>query len=479
MQIPILNGIYADVSADFRTKYPTNFVPVPKSSGVSEGYLKLAKGIDQFASVGPDPEGTDRGGINWNGACYRVVGKYFLKVNNDQNPPSVPLGTCTVLGSLSAGKQASFDYSFDRLGIAANGNLYYWDGTTFSQVTDPDLGKVVDVIWIDGYWMTTDGENLVVTDLNDPFSVNPLKYGSSEIDPDPILALQKLRNEVYALNRYTIEVFQNVGGTNFPFERIEGAMIPKGAIGTHACCEYRQSIAFLGSARNEEPSLYIASQGAARKIATRELEQMLQRYTEEQLADVILETRAHEMHEHLYIHLPDVTIVYDEAASEIAQQPVFFNLVSGTDGSKPYRARNFVWCYDKWICGDVLEPNRIGKLTDEFATVYGEGQFGEFGTMAAYNEGRGAILSSLELVRVPGYSPTYPMTDPRSISHSYSYDGLTYSQAKFVQFKDPETRLQWRRCGRLKSWRTERFQGVFYEPVSFARLEAIAEPLNV
>jgi hypothetical protein len=106
------------------------------------------------------------------------------------------------------------DYSFDRLAIASGGRLYYWNGT-LTQVTDPDLGVVLDVVWVDGYFMTTDGESLVVTELSDPTQVNPLKYGSSEVDPDPVVALLKLRNEVYALNRNTIEVFDNVGGEFF------------------------------------------------------------------------------------------------------------------------------------------------------------------------------------------------------------------------------------------------------------------------
>ena len=81
--------------------------------------------------------------------------------------------------------------------------------------------------------MLTDGEFLIVTELNDPFSVSPLKYGSSEADPDPVKAILKLRNEPYALNRYTIEVFDNVGGEGFPFQRIEGAQTQTGkAAGT-------------------------------------------------------------------------------------------------------------------------------------------------------------------------------------------------------------------------------------------------------
>jgi hypothetical protein len=87
---------------------------------------------------------------------------------------------------------------------------------TLTQNTDPDLGTVLDVVWVDGYWMTTDGEFLVVTDLTNPLAVDPFKYGSSEVDPDPVKALLKVRNEVYALNRHTIEAFDNVGGCGLP-----------------------------------------------------------------------------------------------------------------------------------------------------------------------------------------------------------------------------------------------------------------------
>jgi hypothetical protein len=169
-------------------------------------------------------------------------------------------GTVTVLGDVgNDGRQVTLDYSFDLLGIASAGALWFWNPatSTLARNTDPDLGTVVDMCWVDGYWMTTDGEFLVVTELNDPFSVNPLKYGSSEADPDPVVALVKLRNEVYAINRNTIEVFDNVGNAGFPFQRIDGAQVQKGGIGTFAACMFTEQIAFLGGARNEAPGVYL------------------------------------------------------------------------------------------------------------------------------------------------------------------------------------------------------------------------------
>jgi len=304
VQIPVLNGIYTDAAADFRTSYPRNLIPVPKGQGISTGYLRPGYGI---AAAGAGP-GIGRGGINWNGATYRVMGSKFVRV--------FPDGTVMTLGDVGdETTRVSMDYSFDLLAIAAGGRLYYWDGATLAQVTDPDLGVVLDVMWIAGYFMTTDGTSLVVTELTDPKSVNPLKYGSSEADPDPIVAVDELRNEAYAFNRYSIEVFQNVGGDLFPFQRIDGAEVPRGVIGTHAYTQYLSTFAFVGSARNEAPAVYLMTAGDSSKISTREIDQVLAGYSEAELFLCVLETCVDKGYQHLLLHLPDQCLVYDAAAS--------------------------------------------------------------------------------------------------------------------------------------------------------------------
>ena len=167
---------------------------------ISSEYLRPADGL-VLLGAGP---GVCRGGINWNGSLYRVMGTKLVRID--------PLGVVNEIGDVGPGGPVTLDYSFDLLAINSGDRLYYSNGTTLNQVVDPDLGAVIDFCWIDGYFMTTDGESLVVTELTDPYAVSPFKYASSEADPDPIIALQRLRNEVAALNRYTIEYFDNVGG---------------------------------------------------------------------------------------------------------------------------------------------------------------------------------------------------------------------------------------------------------------------------
>jgi hypothetical protein len=464
MQIPILSGIFADGSPNFRTSYPKNMVPVPKSTGISEGYLRPGEGIVELGT-GP---GVNRGGINWNGTIYRVMGTKLVSIAADS--------TVTEIGDVGTGGRVTFDYGFTYLAIASGGRLYLYDGTTLTQVTDPDLGTVLDVVWVDGYYMTTDGEFLVITDLDDPFSVNPLKYGSAEADPDPIEGLLKLRNEIYALNRYTIEVFDNAGTTGFPFVRIPGAQIQKGCVGTHANCVFMDNIAFLGGGRNEAPGIYLGANGNAQKISTREIEEILQTYTEEELSVAFLEERVNQAHMHLIVHLPRHTLVFDGAGTQALSVPVWFTLSSTLVGDGIWNACTCIWAYDRW---NVCHPstNQFGYLTDMVSTHWGETIGWEFGTLIVYNQGQGAIFHDLELVSLTG--STAFGVDP-TIWTQYSVDGVTWSAEKPIRAGktgERNKRLMWLQQGHMRNMRMQRFRGTSDAHVAIAALEARIEPL--
>lgn len=465
MQIPIINGSFTDEAPDFRTSYPRNMVPVPKKQGIANGYMRPADGITLFGS-GP---GVDRGAITWNGVCYRVMGDSLVLVDET--------GLATTLGTITGTGQCTLDYSFDVLSISGGGNLYYWDGATLTQVTDPDIGTVIDHLWVDGYFLTTDGEFLVVTELNDRTSINPLKYGSSEADPDPVKGVFKLRNEVYALNRNTIEQFNNVGGPLFPFARNEGAQIQRGVLGTHCAAIFMDAIAFLGGARNEAPSIWLGNNGSSAKIATREIDTILMGYTEDELSQTLMEVRVFKSHELLYLHLPDQCWVYDGNASQVVGEPVWYSLTSSIVGLGEYRAKNILWCYNRWLAGDPTS-SQLGELVDTVSTQFGEVVGWEFDTPIVYNESLGLIFHQMELVTLPGRVPLG--ADP-VIWTSYSLDGSTWSQERacYVGRQGNRTkRATWLNCGSMRNFRIQKFRGTSDAHLAVARLEAKVEPLN-
>jgi hypothetical protein len=469
MRVPILNGVYTDQDADFRTSYPRNLQVIPKSTGISDAYLRPAPGI---VGLGTGP-GIDRGGIAWRGVCYRVMGTKLVSILEN--------GTTTILGDVGGSKHVSFDYSFDRLAIASNNDLFYWSGSALTQVTDPDLGNVVDMIWIDGYFMTTDGENIIVTDLNDPYAVNPLKYGSSEVDPDPVLALLELMDEVYALNRNTIEVLKNVGGDLFPFVTIPGAQCQKGVVGTHACCVHNDSIAFVGSGRNEAVAVYFALNGETAKISTREIDQTLEEYTESELSLAVVESKVSEGNNFIFIHLSNQTLCYDSEASKVAKEHIWTTLTSTLDGIGVYRSRNLVFCYNQWLTADPTSTSH-GYLVNTISSHYGDTIGWGFSTVIIYNSALGAIFNSIELICLSGRAPFNPSPVDVFIFTSYSLDGQTWSvekPCKAGKFGQRNIRVAWFQQGNMRKWRIQRFRGTSDSHSTIAAIEAQLEPLYV
>lgn len=478
MQIAILSGTTTDGGPDIRPSYPRNMVPVVQESGISKGYLRPADGIVHLV----DGPGKDRGGITWNGQHIRVMGGDLVRVNED--------ATITKVGSIPGVDQVTMDYSANRisngiipalpgrLAIAAANSLFYWDGSVVTQVTDANLGACKSITWIDGYFVSTDGESIVVLDLADPYKVEKLKYGSAEKDPDPIYKMARVQGELCAIGRYTIEYFDTISTEGFPFQRIEGAMIPKGAIGSHAACVFGQTVAFVGGGRNEPVSVYLGLNATAQRISTDEVDKVLNAIPAQLLEFVAIEATTGADQNRIYVHLPDRTMVYDQSTSQAAGEPIWTTLSSSVVGLKPYRARNFIWQNGRWVVGDP-EGKRLGYLDPTTGHHWGELVTWEFDTSIIYNEGRGAIVHELELVAMTGRIDLG--LDP-VIETQWSADGVVWSQPRAIRAGargETSRRLRWPMQGMLSHWRIQRFRGSSAAHCSFARLEATIEPLSV
>lgn len=462
MQIAILSGIVGRSTPDLIRSHPTNLMPVVEAgdgtgTGISKGYLRTPPGVRTMASTA----GIDRGGVNWNGAHLRVVGSSLVKVSD--------AGAQTTIGSVGDdGKPVTFAMSFDRLAIASALGLYYYDGSTLTKVTDPDLGPVLSLTWQDGFFITTDGTNIVVTQLQDPTSVDPLKYGSSEADPDPVVGVLSQRSRLVGLNRYSIEFFTNQGGNGFPFAVSRGSQIPKGCVGPAAFTPFVETFAFVGSGRNESPGVYLAGSGQGVPISPRAVNIDLGRLTDADLAAVEIETRNVGGLTELLVHLPAVTWVYGWTSSQQLDLPVWYRL-------EEYTPRHGTLVAGEWWVGTA---GKIGVIDDSIAKVFDVAPRFAFDTPVLYNGGAGAIVHALELVTLGGRAIG---SDIPTVALSYTDDGLTYSTERVIEtgrFGDRAVRPCWRRLGRMRNWRGFRFSGVANSPVAFSRLEATIEALN-
>lgn len=418
MQIPIMAGTTVK-NGEFATSYPVNLEPKAIDSGVSKGQLVSARGAVPTIA-GP---GKDRGGIVWEGTHYRVMGSKLVTVGS----------SIIVLGDVGDdGSPVGLDYGFGRLAIRSSQRLFYWDGLTLTDVTDPDLGVVLDMVWMDGYYATTDGEFIVVTDLANPTSVDPLRYGSSEEDPDPVTGLLKYREELYALNRNTIQPFQNVGGNGFPFSAVQGGVIPVGCISATAKCMVGgDGFAFVGSARNEPLAVWYFGGGSVTRLSDATVDDDLAAEASPQL--IQMECRAFPGERQVIIHLAGKSWGISLSTTEKASQSAWFVLQSGNFG--PYRLRHAVLHEGKHYVGD-LNSFALGTLGG--ATHFGEAADWLFDAALLFDPA-GVLVSEIELF---GQFPT----EENAVFFSMTRDGVLWS-------RESARRLTGRRDERVV-WRT-------------------------
>jgi hypothetical protein len=462
VSIPLLSGIIANEQAEFVQSLPVNLEPIIIDSGISKGMLRSATGCVSIAT-GP---GIDRGGIAWNGTLHRVMGTKLVSIDHN--------GSITVLADLPGSGAVTMTYGFDRLAIRSGTTLYYWDGASLDTVTNSNLGSCLSVVWMSGYFVSTDGTSIVVTDLANPLNVNPLKYGSAEQDPDPIVALFRVRNELYALGGNTVEVYtlDANAGAGFPFQVNEGATIPVGCLNPQAVCDFQQSFAFVGGGRNQANGVWLAQGGTGQKLSTRLIDDAIAG-----LADttrVALESRISRDEERLILHLEDRSFAYFVTASAKAGEPVWIELRSGTGMNEPYRMRNAIYCYGKWFVGDYASA-QIGLLEDGVVGHFGEPAGERADTMMLYNEGNGAIIHELELIGANGRVGQDPQ-----VFLSFTTDGETYTMERACS-SGPKARrsrrVSWRPHKRVQRYIGLRLRSDGSGLQSWAALEASIEPL--
>lgn len=464
-QVSIVSGIYVK-GADYRQSYPVNYYPAVMSNGISKAYLRPSPGLVQFSTA----PGADRGGLEFRGELYRVSGSRLIKVS--------PNAVVTDLGYIPGSGRVSIARGFDRFCIVTAGKgFYYIPESGLVEITDPNFSMATDVVFLDGYFVFTDGDFIFPAELSDPLTFDPIKFGSAEIDSDPIQSLEVVRNELHAVGSTTVEIYQNVGGAGFPFQRVKGAVITKGSVGRNAAVEIEDGLFFVGGGREEAPSVYIGGGGSARRISTDEIDKLLQEYTPQQLATITIDTYSSEGCYFVAINVPDKTLCFDIWSSATAGMPLWHIRTAAGEGDTPWRCSQPVRVYGKWIGGD---PNtgRLCEIRNDVATEYGEVVFREFSTPLSFVDGNGFIVHEMKIFGIP--APTQLAVNPK-MSISISKNGVEYGTERWVMSGkrgDHNYSPVWRKIGRADKTMTARFRVVNDSLFTPSRLEARVEQLN-
>jgi hypothetical protein len=460
-QVPIIKGDKIGIETDYRDALNVNVYAVKREIMGAAGYILSYPGLTSFGTG----SGIDRGAV-YNerfGKQFRVSGQKLIEVNAN--------GTITELGDIPGTDQVRMPYSFNTQAIIGNGSMWLYDPVSgFRQIVDPDIGTPGDGDWIDNYYFLTDGDYLYHTEITNEESIDPLSYATAEFMPDNSLGIMKTQdNKVIVFGRYTLEYFVNIATANFSFQRIDSRAQKVGIVATHAKTELNGRIYITGGRKDESVSVHLISVGAAEKVATREIDKLLSKYSEPDLSNIRMESRVENDVSFVLVHLPDEVLCFNESVAQaFGKETAWTILKTDVNGDDPYRAINGVFDprISKWVYGDKLGAT-LGTLDNDASTHYGEIVESIFYTPFMNLETQS--VDSLELETIPGHTTT----DDAKVAFSITENGLTYGNEWWSMYGLPNEyneRFILNRLGHCESWIGMKFRTASASRMAFSML---------
>ncbi len=463
----MIKGDKVDSRVDYRDALPVNMTPINHPIKGASGYMYQWFGLSLYANG----DGQDRAArwvtrTGFDGQ-YRVSGNSFIRVNNN--------GTRTVLGSIPGISQCSIAFSFNNIAIVGDGKLYYYNPTDgFRQIIDPIVGSPIDIVWADGIFILTDGEDIYHSTVLNEEVFDPLDFGNAQFRPDPTFGLGiNEDNELIAFGVNTTEYFVNQGTENFTYTRINLKALKLGILGTYCKKEMNGKWYCLSRREETSPSISVVQGGGSKKISSREVDKIIASIGEEYLGLTTIDAFERDSVRYVLIHLPGQTLLYNENIGESMGNALAWTILkSDTLGDKTYRGRNFVRSPEisEWICGDK-ENGNIGLIDDSVATHYGE--IAEWLLFTPLVKLETLSVDQVEIETIPGFSPDNDAT----LFISDTREGVWYSSEYIENYGDNfdyGKRLIFRNLGYVRDFISWKFRGASRSRMSFAFLNVEA-----
>lgn len=478
MELDIGTGFYQSRSLPLAAQRCINLYPaVPQSGALSQRSLFGCAGAKLVATTGATVAGSNRGAMTMGGVAYFVNGSSLYSLTSDN--------IVTNLGLIEGSNRVSLANNGQYLVIVSDSKSYAYDNVanTLNQITDPDFIQASTVVFKDGYFVfsAADGSVFFNSALNDPFSYDALDFGTAEINPDKITALHVNHNELFVCGEETIELFQNIGGNGFPFQRIPGANIQKGVYARHSIREFDNTFVFIGGGKNEKPAIWkVTGSSNVQKISTDAIDNEIQKYTENEINDAF----GFDFSEggNFFVGfsftsaaIPSKTFVFDATTSALAGGLSWHERQSGVTDNR-WRVNSIIRFNGDLVVFDRFD-GRIGCLDLEVYDEYGDTLLWSKSTRPFYNLGKTSFVSKLELTVEQGVGLTLGQGSDPKVRMDFSDDGgrtfsseLTRSYGKKGVY---DIRPVWYRVGSFPFSRVLRFTGT--DPVKRNILKLDAE----
>lgn len=337
---------YADETLPWASQEAINCEPIPAETDGTRSVAKMAgtPGLTSFATVGT---GTIRGAILFSEQAYFVADTALYKVLSD--------GSSTSLGTIEGAGRVALAENGSELIVVNGTKAWTYDGTTFAEVTDGDYPYSVDCCFLGQYiiHVAGDSDQWFFSAIGDATSYDAGDFASAESATDGLKGCLDLNGELWLFGGKSIEIWQNSGAADLPFERIQ--TIEKGIASTFAKAKLDNTIYWLGS----NGIVYRARGYGAERVSTRPIEQAI---ADEDMSAAFAFAYEESGSAYFVLTFPaGKTWVYNVATDKWHRRKSF--------EQERWRANAYLFAYGKHLVGDTTQ----GKVWEIDEDSYAEG----------------------------------------------------------------------------------------------------------
>jgi len=334
-------------------------------------------GIRSFATITPSPQ---RAAIKFGNVLYSLAGNTFYSISSS--------GVATSIGTLSGSGPVDIAKNTSQIAILIEPDLWISNGSTLTQVTDADFtargAKRMAVLDNYGGFIEPDSGRFFICDLNDFTVYDSLDFATAEGAPDNLLSIESNNRQFVLFGEDSIELWDNVGGSGFPFLRVANGFVENGCGAPYSTCAADNTVFWL-----DQDRIFRRLDGITpRRVSQYGTEQRWQDYA--RVNDAVSYPYVHDGHTFIVLRFPSAgaTWAHDINTGEWHERESY--------GQDHWRAAWVVKCYGKTLVGDTQSGN-IGEIHSTTYTEWGDVLSREATSGVTYAEKRWAFFDRLEL----------------------------------------------------------------------------------
>ena len=445
MSIVPLLGLGQQGKSSFVTaqRHLNLYAELPKDGEKGKIAFYGTPGLSLFSSANGDTP--VRGWIQVGSLLYYVHRGTFYQIDN--------AGTRTSRGTLNT-TTGFVDMAYDGTLIlmvdGTNGYTYTIGTTTFAQVSDGDFPNGANTCdWLDGQFIVDDGDGSDAFYVSpDGTSWDPLDFATAESAPDGLVRVFVDHGQLLLFGEITIEPWGTVGGSEFAFAPIKGAIAQFGLAARRSLTPYNDSVAFLGKNAMGQVQVMMMFGNTPRVISSQEMDYEINSYSSK--SDATAFSYLLGGHPMLQINFPTPLKSWLYDGSTGMWSPLEYGLNGGR-----HRAEMHVDFLNRNLVSDYSTGN-IYILDPDVVTDNGTAIARELITRHLFKGNKRVTIDELYVDMEVGVGTSSGQGSDPQVMLSYSKNnGKTWSAGLWKTLGalgDYANRVVWRRLGEAYDW---------------------------